>query len=74
MTRSHAALLPVFALTAAALVLHPRAAVPAVAFCALLHTARYTRLALVLLVVLMVGTLAGIRVDAAPPAPRGAQR
>ena len=72
MTRPGAATvlgIPVVGLAAATVALHPRAAVPAVAFCALLPVARYTRLAVVLLVVLMIGTLAGVRVDAAPPAP-----
>ena len=55
-------------LAAATLTLHPRAAIPAIVLCLLLHAARYTRLAIVLLLVLMIATLAGIRVDAAPPA------
>lgn len=55
-------------LAAVALALHPRATVPAVILGALLHLARYTRLAAVLLVVLMIAALAGVRVDAAPPA------
>jgi hypothetical protein len=77
MTRSPgvaALLAAVFALAAATLVLHPRAAVPAVVLCALLHAARYTRVALVLLVVLMIATLVGVRVDAVPPGPWGGQR
>ena len=61
-------------LTAATVAIHPRAAVPALAFCALLHAARRTRLAVVLLVVLMIGTLAGVRVDAARPALAGVER
>jgi hypothetical protein len=61
-------------LAAATVALHPRAAGPAVALCALLHVARYTRLAVVLLLVLMIATLAGVRVDAAPPAPPAVER
>lgn len=77
MTRAAGARMPGIAavcLTAATAALHPRAAVPAVALCALLYAARHTRLAVVLLVVLMIGTLAGVRVDAAPPAPAGVER
>ncbi len=77
MTRSPggAAVLTIaLALTAATLVLQPRAAVPAVVLCALLHAARYTRVALLLLVVLMIASLVGVRVDAAPPAAREGQR
>ena len=55
-------------LAAATLPLHPRAAMPAILLCLLLHAARCTRVAIVLLAVLMIGTLAGIRIDAAPPA------
>ncbi len=65
------ALVALVALTAAS---HPRAALPAILLCGLLHVARYTRLAVVLLAVLMVATLAGVRVDAAPPAPVRVER
>ena len=65
------ALVALVALTTAS---HPRAALPAIVLCALLHVARHTRFALVLLAVLMVATLAGVRVDAAPPAPVGVER
>ena len=65
------ALVALVALTTAS---HPRAALPAIVLCGLLHVARYTRFALVLLAVLMVATLAGVRVDAASPAPVGVER
>lgn len=63
-----------WALAAATLTVHPRAVVPAMALCGLLHAARYTRVATVLLVVLTIAALAGIRVDAAPPAVPGVER
>ena len=74
--RSGAAALGVgaWALAAATLALHPRAVVPAMAVCGLLHAARYTRLATVLLVVLTIAALAGVRVDAAPPALPAVER
>ena len=49
--------------------LHPRASAPVLALTGLLGVARLHRTAAVLLVVLLVATLAGLRVDAAPPAP-----
>jgi hypothetical protein len=66
--------LALVALVALTIASHPRAALPAVVLCGLLHVARYTRFAVVLLAVLMVATLAGVRVDAAPPAPVGVAR
>lgn len=68
MTRS-APLVATLALAAVGLALHPRAALPAVVLCGLLHLARYPRLAVALLAVLMIAALAGVRVDAAAPAP-----
>ena len=64
----------VVALVALTTASHPRAALPAIVLCGFLHVARYTRFALVLLAVLMVATLVGVRVDAAPPAPVGVER
>jgi hypothetical protein len=66
--------LALVALVALTIASHPRAALPAVVLCGLLHVARYTRFAVVLLAVLMVATLAGLRVDAALPAPVGVER
>ena len=61
-------------LAAVTVALHPRGAIPAVVLCALLHLGRYTRFAAALLVVLMIATLVGVRVDAAPPARAGVER
>jgi hypothetical protein len=65
------ALAALVALTTAS---HPRAALPAIVLCGLLHVARYTRFAVVLLAVLMVATLVGVRVDGARPAPVRVER
>lgn len=64
----------IVALAVITVTVHPRAALPAIVLCALVHGARYTRFAAVLLVVLMLATLAGVRVDAVPHSPSWAQR
>lgn len=61
-------------LAAATVMLHPRTAICAIALCLTIHAARCARLAIFLLVVLMIGALAGIRVDAAPRATTRLER
>ncbi|HEV2785311.1 MAG TPA: hypothetical protein VGV67_02890 [Solirubrobacteraceae bacterium] len=56
------------------MMLHPRTAICAIALCLTIHAARCARLAIFLLVVLMIGALAGIRVDAAPRATTRLER
>ena len=57
------------ALLLATVSLHPRASAPVLVLTSLLGVARLHRTAALLLVVLLIATLAGVRVDAAPPAP-----
>ena len=60
---------PLLALLVLTVSLHPRATLPVVALAGLLGVARLYRTAALVLVLLLIATLAGVRVDAAPPAP-----
>ena len=60
---------PLLGLLAVTFSLHPRATLPVVALAGLLGVARLYRTAALVLALLLIATLAGVRVDAAPPAP-----
>lgn len=57
------------ALLAVTFSLHPRATLPVVALAGLFGVARLYRAAALVLVVMLIATLGGLRVDAAPPPP-----